>query len=247
MVTEKDFRFLDIVNQIVASESVDELSAISFEMCEAYGLANIVYRAVHLPQSDSFNPILIPTYDPEWIERYIGNDYFRIDPVVNSGMKGFLPLDWSNVDRESGAAREFFIEADRYGVGRQGVTLPIRGPHGERALFTITSNLSWAEWDKNRLVYMKEFQVIAHYFHDRVVQVSGYRTSIDGPLLSPREMECLELTAAGLVPKRVAAQLNISGSAVRLYLRSACRKLGCASVHQAIAKMITLELLHPRL
>lgn len=247
MVEENHPRFLDLVNQITESASIDSLNKIIFEICATYGLANVVYHAVYIPASGSLNPIIIPTYDHGWIERYIRNDYFKIDPVVNCGKAGFLPLDWSILDRESSSVRNFFREADKYGVGRQGVTMPVRGPAGERALFTITSNLSESEWQKYRHGYMREFQIISHYFHDRAAQLAGYRVATAAPSLSPREMECLQLTANGLAPKRVASHLKISASAVRLYLRSACRKLGCASIHQAIAKMVTLELIHPRL
>ena len=246
-MVENHLRFLDTVNKLTASQSVSELSEIIHDICTTYGLANAVYHALYIPGSSTFNPILIPTYDPEWIRRYINNDYFQIDPVVNSGKRGFLPLDWSTVDRESNRSISFFKEADRYGVGRQGISMPVRGPAGERALFTITSNLPEVEWKRYRFNYIKEFQTISHYFHDRVMQLSGYRIATGNLTLSPREMECLALTADGLVPKRVATRLKISDSAVRLYLRSAVRKLGCASIHQAVAKMVTLELIHPRL
>jgi DNA-binding CsgD family transcriptional regulator len=247
MINENSYRFLDTVNQISMSGSLERLNELSIDICKSYDLANIVYHALYVPGSASFNPILIPTYDPEWVRKYINNDYFKIDPVVNSGKRGFLPLDWSTLDRETNGARNFFVEADRYGVGRQGVTMPIRGPGGERALFTITSNLPETEWKKYRPTYIREFQIIAHYFHDRAVQLCGHRVTVGLPSLSPREMECLQLTADGLAPKRVAGRLKISDSAVRLYLRSACRKLGCASIHQAVAKMVTLELIYPRL
>ena len=247
MVIESNPRFLDAVNKISVSESLETLSDLAAEMCKFYDLANIVYHAIHIPGSTSVNPILIPTYDPEWVQRYIKNDYFRIDPVVNSGKSGFLPLDWSVLKRDTNDVRLFFREADRFGVGQQGITMPIRGPRGERALFTITAHLSESEWQKQRFTYISEFQIISHYFHDRAMQLAGYRIGTSTPSLSPREMECLEFTANGLAPKRIAGRLKISDSAVRLYLRSACRKLGCASIHQAVAKMVTLEFIYPRL
>lgn len=247
MIVENNIRFFDAIDQITSSETMDGLREITSVICKAYNLANIVYHAIYIPGSEKLNPILIPTYDPQWIERYVRNDYFRIDPVVNFGKTGFLPIDWSSLDRQKINTRLFFKEADSYGVGRQGISMPIRGPNGERALFTVTLNLSESEWQKSRLIYVKEFQTISHYFHDRAMQLAGYRAMAGTSVLSPREMECLELTAGGAAPKRVASRLNISDSAVRLYLRSACRKLGCASINQAVVKMVTLELIHPRL
>lgn len=245
MNKKDNLRFLDTVNQISLSENLDGLRQVVVDIRKRYNLANIVYHAVYIPESSEFHPLLILTYDPDWVERYKSNDYFKIDPVVNFGRKSFLPLDWSVLDRESNSIVNFFREADRYGVGRQGVTFPVRGASGERALFTITSNMSPSEWQKYHFIYMKEFQLISHYFHERAIQLSGYRALRKTPDLSAREMQCLELTAHGLVPKRVADRLKIPDTTVRMYLRSACRKLECASVHQAVAKMITLELIHP--
>jgi hypothetical protein len=65
----------------------------------------------------------------------VEQDYFRIDPVVIAGRNRFLPIDWLTVEHDKPEARHLFAEAESYGVGRHGITLPIRGPAGERALF----------------------------------------------------------------------------------------------------------------
>ena len=57
-------------------------------------------------------------------------DYFRIDPVVIAGRNRFLPIDWLTVEHDKPEARHLFAEAESYGVGRHGITLPIRGPAG---------------------------------------------------------------------------------------------------------------------
>ena len=139
----------------------------------------------------------------------------------------------------------FFAEADRFDVGRQGITLPVRGAGGERALFTVTANMSMREWEQRRTGYMKEFQMIAHYMHDRIVELSGYRDTTPKPALSPREMTCLEFAARGATVKQIAASLGITDRAVRLFLTSGCAKLDCATIPQAIAKTVSREMLRP--
>jgi DNA-binding CsgD family transcriptional regulator len=112
-------------------------------------------------------------------------------------------------------------------------------------LFTITTNMSAAEWEKCQILYKREFQTIAHYMHDRVVEISGYREIDPKPTLSRREMECLEFAAHGATPKQTAASLEISDRAVRMFLCSACSKLECATTQQAVARMVSLEMLFP--
>ena len=240
-----DDRYEDVVTQIVAARTLVEMRAVTLCICKTYHLANIAYHAVYLPGAQIFNPILVLTYESEWIERYKNNDYFKIDPVVLSGTKGFLPLDWAHLDRDHHVARDFFSEADRFSVGRQGMTWPVRGAGGERALFTITTNMSTAEWEERRVSYKREFQMIAHYMHDRIVEISGYRDAKPKPSLSRREIACLELAAQGATSKQTGARLKISDRAVRLFLSSACTKLDCANTHQAIARMVSLEILRP--
>ena len=232
-------------SEISVAESLDRLSSVISRMRISYDLAHIVYHAIHIPGGGPANPILIPTYSPEWVERYKAKNYFRIDPVVLAGRKNFLPVDWSEVDRESEDAQDFFAQAERFEVGRHGVTLPIRAAAGERALLTITSNKPYQQWQRIRVGYIREFQTLAYYIHDRACCLSGYREIGKGPSLSRRELQCMELIAQGFVPKRVAEHLGISDVAVRFNLRSACYKLKCATTSQAIAKLVNREQIDP--
>jgi DNA-binding CsgD family transcriptional regulator len=245
MGAENNDCYDEIVTQITEAASLVAMQKIAFSICKVYNLANMAYHALYIPGAKVFNPILVLTYDPGWIARYKDNDYFRIDPVVLCGTKSFLPLDWSHLDRENSVARGFFAEADKFDVGRQGITLPVRGAGGERALFTITVNMSAREWNKRRIDYMKEFQMIAHYMHDRIVILSGYRDAKPRPMLSAREMTCLEFTAQGAAVKQIAGRLQITDRAVRLFLSSARAKMDCATIHQAVAKAVSLEMLRP--
>lgn len=233
----------EVLHRISKSASLDDLKAVIDDMCEPFDLANIVYHAVRIPGADQPNPMLVLTYDPEWVRRYTEGNYFQIDPIVQFGRTGFLPIDWSDVDRDTSSARQFFTEADKFGVGRQGITMPIRGPSGERSLFTITSNTSKTEWEKKRLGLMREFQLIAHFFHDRALVLSGLRPCGLPTKLSHREKECLHGIIEGKTAKRIAGELNVSTSAIQNYLKSARHKLGCKSVSEAAVKVSHLELL----
>ncbi|MBN8938062.1 MAG: LuxR family transcriptional regulator [Rhizobiales bacterium] len=222
-----------------------QLSAILAEWRDASGLAHIVYHATHVPAVDRPNPVLLLTYDEAWVKRYIAQDYFLIDPVVIAGRAGFLPIDWLNVDHQTPAARHFFAEAESHGVGRHGFTSPIRGPRGERALFTVTSNETDRHWHRWRHSYLSDFHLIAHYLHDRAMEIAGLRADPAMRPLSRRERQCLRQVALGRTPGEIAHDLKLSASAIRLYLRSACRKLGCATVEQGAVTATVLELIGP--
>ena len=124
------FSFEEVVDTIATARDLGELSSAINGLREPYGLANIVYHAVHIPGCAQANPILLLSYENAWVKRYKERDYFSLDPVVKSGRKAFLPVDWSETDRYSLIAQRFFSEAESFGVGRQGITIPVRGPSG---------------------------------------------------------------------------------------------------------------------
>lgn len=210
---------------------------------DRYQFAHLVFLVVHLANRSDTYPFYCTTYPEEWTSLYLRRNYFEIDPVIDLSRTGFLPVDWSNLDRRSPRTRGFFKEAESFDVGRHGMTMPIRGPGGERSLFSATSNLPRPKWRTLRMSTSHDLQILSHYLHEKALSVSGLRKSGGYRKLSRREQECLELLARGVVSKRIAVRLQISESAVRLYLRLAKRKLGAATIYQAIARASFLEII----
>lgn len=221
--------------------SLDEMKSTLLDIREECGFANVVYHASRIPGCEQPNPILLLSYEEGWVKKYINENYFDIDPVIEQSYMGTLAVDWSELDMSKSSARHLFKEADRYGVGRNGVTIPIRGPNGERALFTATSNLSPREWAERKQSYIRTCHLIAHFFHARAVHLSGFRTDI--PKLSSRERQCMKLVALGHHAKVISHELGISESAVRLYTRSARHKLRCATLAEGAVRATQLELI----
>ena len=86
------------------------------------------------------------TYADNWVQRYLDQNYLRVDPVIAGCYQRFHPVDWKRLDWSSKAARAFQKEAISYGVGNQGFSLPIRGPNGQFALFTVSHSEDDNEW-----------------------------------------------------------------------------------------------------
>jgi DNA-binding CsgD family transcriptional regulator len=232
-----------ILQEIERAGSTDELSRLLHHWRDELGLSHLVYHALSVPAFEKSNALLLLTYDKAWVQHYVQRDYFQIDPVVRAGRAGFLPLDWMAVDHHTKEARQFFAEAASYGVGRHGITLSIRGPAGERALFTINADVNDEHWHRWRLKYVHEVQLLAHYFHDRAMRVAGLRDMRTLRPLAARERQCLEGIARGQAPGQIASELNVSLSAVHAYLRSVRMKLESTTVEQAIAKAIRLDII----
>lgn len=236
-------RLMNCLTAITSTQKTSSLLSVILKIRDLYGFSHIAFHVVRLGGRSGTNPLLLLTYPTEWTQLYIKNNYFQIDPVVRISKVGFLPVDWSELHYNSAAINTFFRKANSYEVGKHGFTIPVRGPYGERSLFTVTSNCNRTEWLKLKMAALTDMQVISHVLHDRAIILAHLRSSPVIPSLSRREQQCLELTARGLLAKQIVPELNISESAIRLYLQSAKRKLGAATMAQAIAGATTMELI----
>lgn len=232
----------EALNELAKVNTIPGLSHYVGELRDAYKLANVVFHLVDAPEAIEKNPLLLVTYDEQWVERYTARDYFRVDPIVVVGSRGFLPLDWDSVDRSRRGMHELFTEAESYGVGNHGLTVPIRGPNHEKSLVTATTFETNREWAQRRLSLLRDLHVPAHFFHDRCLTFTDLRSSPRQPKLSRREVQCVQALARGRPPKLIAYDLGLSISAVRLYICSAKIKLGASTTNQAIAKAVRDEL-----
>lgn len=63
--------------------------------------------------------------------------------------------------------------------------------------------------------------------------------------LSPRQIECLRLAAAGQTSLEIAAALGLSSRTVDQYVGEACERLKVRNRVQAVAKAVELGLFSP--
>ena len=61
--------------------------------------------------------------------------------------------------------------------------------------------------------------------------------------LSPRQLACLKLVAAGKTTLEIAAELGISNRTVEQYVADACTRLGVRTRIEAVVKTVRLGLI----
>ncbi len=232
------------VSELETISSELDLKALLNRLLKRYGLKHAVYHAVALPGIPESNPLLLLTYPDEWVARYVSRNYFVVDPVVAAAMNSLLPIDWNSLDLSGRAARQVFGEAAELGIGSHGLTFPIRGARGDNALFTVTSDVSQRDWQTLRKAYVRDFQILGHFVHGKVLEIHHGITP-PHKSLSPRERECLHWAAQGLINKEIAGRLGISERVVRAYFESARHKLGCLNRGHVLARAVSLRIIGP--
>lgn len=205
-----------------------------------FGLDHCVYLARSVPGARDDEPLFLTTYPEAWVAHYIDKGYVFVDPVLKQADRSIVPIDWAEIDRSSAPVRRLFGESREFGIGGQGLTFSMRGPFGDRALFSVNGDQSDRDWRLLRPDLMRDMQLFALHLHQHMMAAAlPDRKTVR---LTRRETETLSLAAKGLSAKEIARKLHISPAAVRAYLDSARYRLGAANRAQTVALGVRLGL-----
>lgn len=228
-----------ILETLEQANSLDAMQVVSEALRDYLGIDHVAYHWVD-SAGDQYG---CGTYSPEWQQRYMSQNYQRIDPVVIGCFQRFHPVDWKRLDWSSKATRAFQAEAIEYGIGNQGFSIPVRGPNGQFALFTANHTCGDEEWAEFTEQHRRSMILVAHYLNEKALEFEPNRAADVTRGLSPREVDAMTLLAIGYNRAQVADTLSISEHTVRVYIESARFKLGASNTTHAVAKALTRGLI----
>ncbi len=228
-----------VLEDLENTNTLDELSDIAIWLRDRLRVEHLIYHWVD-GAGDQYG---YTTYPDAWAERYLEKNYHRIDPVILGCFQRFHPVDWKTLDWSGKAAKAFLKDAQSHGVGNQGYSVPIRGPKGQFALFTVNHTCDDETWRKFIDRHGRELILIAHYFNRKALEFESDRQPDSSRGLSPREVDAMTLLALGYSRAQVAHSLSISEHTLRVYIESARAKLGAQNTTHAIATALSRGLI----
>ena len=195
--------FIDRLQKV---QTLDELNDQVVALRDVFDVEHVVYHSVN-STGEQYAAL---TYSPEWVGRYLEQDYARIDPVVQACYRRFHPIDWKRLDWSGKNVREFRGEAGDSGVGVQGFSVPIRGPSGQFALFSLSDNRSDDKWKGFTENHIRDLLLVSHYINQKALELEKGTDHAPMPSLSPRETDALTMLAMGLtsIPPSIAALIS---------------------------------------
>lgn len=228
-----------ILSELERADALDGMQRVSEALRDHYAVDHLVYHWVD-SSGDQYG---CGTYSSDWQEKYLNENYLRIDPVIQGCFQRFHPVDWKRLDWSSKASREFLRVSAQYGVGNQGYSIPIRGPNGQFALFTVNHSCADETWAQFTLDNRRDLILIAHYFNEKALEFEPARQPEQQQALSPREIDAMTLLAIGYSRAQVANALSISEHTLRVYIESARFKLGALNTTHAVARALSRGLI----
>jgi len=220
--------FIERLQQVTTFDGIQRLIE---QLRDLYQVEHLIYHSVN----SAGEPYAALTYSLDWVDHYLEQDYGRIDPVVLGCYQRFHPVDWKRLDWSSKRVRSFLLEASDAGIGNQGFSIPIRGPNGQFALFTVNHRCSDGEWLRFTDAHVRDLLLIAHYVNQKALEVERGTDRLPDQSLSPRELDALTMLGMGKSRGHAAEILSISEHTLRVYIESARFKLGAANTTHAVA------------
>lgn len=227
-------RLAGFISALQRATTLDGLQSVIIGLRDSLGIEHVIYHSVN----STGQQYAALTYSPAWVDRYIAEDYARIDPVVQGCFRRFHPVNWKNLDWSGRSTRNLLGEAMEAGVGNQGYSVPIRGPNGQFALFTASHRARDDAWEKFTTEYVADLILIAHFLNQKALEIEGGNDLNVMRSLSPREIDVLTMLAMGLNRAQAADSLAISEHTFRTYVESARFKLGANNTTQAVARAV---------
>jgi DNA-binding CsgD family transcriptional regulator len=226
------------IGELQQAANHDELEAVVHGLRSYFHIEHLVYHSI----KSSGEQYAVLTYPGAWVARYLEQDYARVDPVVQGCFRRFHPVDWKRLDWSGRNSRAFMAEAQEAGVGNQGYSVPIRGPNGQFALFSVSGHAADGLWAKFTHECVNDVILVAHFINQKALEIECRSDLRAIKNLSPREIDVLTMLAAGLNRAQASESLSISEHTLRSYVEAARVKLGAANTTHAVARAVACGL-----
>lgn len=228
-----------LLGSLRGAKTLEGFQAATEQVRDHFGVLHAVYHWVN-SKGERFGA---GTYPTSWIDRYLEQDYLRMDPVIFGCFQRFTPVNWKELDWSSKAAQSMWRDAIAYGLGNQGYSVPVRGPAGQFALFTLNDEGHDSDWEAFIDRHSQSLMIFAHEFNRKALELEQGGDGLATPSLSPRELSAMRCLAQGMSRAQAAAELDISEHTLRVYIESARHKLGALNTTHAVARALSTGLI----
>lgn len=223
------------------TDSVDDIMK---DIAAEYGLSHIVYLSLATNKSTDLSLLsAFTTFSKEWQARYFLKQYITIDPVIERGRTAILPYDWQTLETGNPKISEFFKDAIRHNVGRNGISIPVRNRRNANSIVSFTSDARRPAWEAFKKQNMVRLQHLAALINSATIVNSKIpETPIQ---LSRREEQCLIWAARGKTQQEIGDILGLSPTSIRSHLDTARHKLRCINLTHAVGVAVATGVIPP--
>jgi len=183
-------------------------------------------------------PLLNHSFSKDWVSHYVRNQYWAIDPVVETSFEGSGPFTWAHAFNKSSnkESSRFITSAADHGLAGGYAYSWHRPSDGSKqvTLFSISNPR-----ENNLVLFEYAVKTLLPVFACSAQNIRSDQESV----LTHREIEVLQWSKSGKSVWETSRILSLSDATVKFHLRNIYKKLQVSSKTQAIAMCIGLGIL----
>jgi LuxR family transcriptional regulator len=220
------------LNQLSRTLDIDTAYPIALEFAKNIGFKFFAFSTTYQTKNNQFNTIQRNNYPASWNKEYKQKNLSSVDPVVAHCNHSTLPILWSETLFSKVPSLWEALEAQGLQHGwsqslhdeESGLCsiLSLARSHCPISVLELYENLGFSMFMCRHL-----HTLIAQSLPKRMLKPPAAH-------LSPREIDVLELAAAGKTAEESARILNLSARTIHFHIQSSIDKLGVSNKIAAI-------------
>lgn len=181
-------------------------------------------------------------FPQQWLDRYLSNGYFKVDPLVRHAENSTMPAIWSDQMFHHGRSAEFWEEAQAFGL-QAGLSFAVREQPGVTGIFSLARDKVLDLQGQDLAALIGRAQMFASLLHHAVARIDLPKLlPQQNATLTAREQECLKWAADGKTAWEIGQILSIAERTAVFHVNNVIQKLGAANKTQAIVRAVALKL-----
>ena len=221
---------LELVSDTIACSTVDKLKQLISKLNNLLDFDAAIFAVARITPTGGLGSHLIIniSYPAEWLEYYLNNKLYQIDPITREHFLHYSTQFWKDTYKKYDCSRDFVSSAEEHGL-KNGYTSSLKNHLGSEScllsLAGVTSKSKRSEYILN---------VITPHYHQ------AYIRSLDGliistSVISAREKEILNWVKNGKSSWDISVIVGISERTVKFHLNNIFQKLNAVSRAHAVA------------
>jgi DNA-binding CsgD family transcriptional regulator len=236
---------------IAAASQGEDLIPVIQQITHELGFDNFMHGvslSMH-PNAESHS-FVFTTLPLEWVALYDQKAYIEVDPRIEHGLASALPFVWDQASLigKSRALDAFLADAERYGVA-SGVSVSTRDFQSRSGITALSSTTPKLDAEaRNKIAgQINDILALGTYFHELVVMAimeDKVPPMSRGAPLSPRERQCLLMSANGMSSLDISKKLGIAERTANFHFSNIVTKLNVLNRKEAVARAIAQGIIH---
>lgn len=222
-----------VADELAICDNLVEMSQLLWNAATESGFQNFALFVMSQGDGHAFPSRYCTSMSKDWMARYRARSYQYVDPILHWAKNGDGMFLFSDAKSNAPMVKSFWDDADKYGVGRNGICYATTRPNGARLGVSYFTEDTAEHTRESCRVNGYDLKVISQLAIECFCYLSAGE-KLESNVLSLEELRFLHLLATSDYPENAMGLSGVFGGNKALQI-SIRKKLNVQTVFQAVS------------